>query len=51
MKTDYVAETTYRLKCWLGWQHHCATARNVCSSALYKNSNLVYERWIRGENL
>jgi len=38
MKTD-ISETIKRLKCWLGRQQHCAIARNVCSSAVYKSPN------------
>jgi len=51
MKTDNIPETTKRVKCWLGWQQHCATARNIGSSAAYKSPNSAYERWIRSENL
>jgi len=50
MKTG-IPETAKRLKCWLGWQKHCAISQNVCSSAVYKSPNSAYERWIGGKNL
>jgi len=51
-RENNVAETTQRLKCWLGWQTAPLYVSSKCLfDSCVQSPNSAYERQIRGENL